>query len=299
MVTLDNGNTVTLTNVSRGDIAVSNIQTRDNGTEFADIAGQEPDATTTNVTEGQSALTQHDNSPSTNAILAVSGLLTLGVVSVGVAAYRHYVQKHAMKEEVKNRIQVGYERAIDRYLKQHPDKTRYTLTEEDYKNISGLKETQESILKQAQIPDIQHKFSYGASIGWAIAGALLAVGVVTFATLFTLGTGGLGLTVMIGGGLVGAFLLGGILKEAGANVAKKQTQDFVKKQIDNSENIRGITPQQQLEQEREVQLFSNQNLAQSKSNNIIPFPDSHQDVPSSYVMHDRVSDRKPGVFIQK
>lgn len=261
IISTGNGTVVILEGVTAGDISASNLDTVANGNDFSTFMDpQTPTSTTPGTTTVTNDSYSSSQTPSLTAIGIASGIASAGLISTGVAVYKHVQQYSIMKEQMANRMRLSYEKVIDHYLKEHPEKKRYNLLTSDYEHIAHSKGVKKYIMEHSGVDEVQKSFVSSTVNTWRISGALTAVGILTFVTLFTIGTGGLGLALMIAGGLGAALLVGGISGVIGGKVAEKQTVDYACKQLHNPSIQRGISAQHVLQSQRDREQFRRQHL---------------------------------------
>lgn len=293
VITRGDGSTITLRGVQRGDLSEDNISTVEHGSDFTTVAGAEPqyinspsnpEVDPNNPSGGQ----EQSNQYSESEIIALSvagGFASVGLVSLGVAIYRHVQARKDTEDTIKERVKSSYEKLIKAHLSNcNPPKERNDLTDEEYKKIAERPGTEEWILNDIHAGDIKEQFVGQVKTTWQISGGLIAFAAVALAVTLTMGIGAAALAAIILGGIGAAAIVGGTFGAAGKASAENKTHSMIRKHVRDPEIQRGITLEDGQRQEAKLEGMKEKVLSKGKEKG-----KSHQSAAATNEVGHKVS----------
>lgn len=208
-----------------------------------------------------------------------TGILSLGLVTLGIGLYNHYNERKAMQKRVENMVRDAYDqlltekaeaklKAIDdrEYTPEEIKKAKYELTQQEIDEATTGDKNRDKVIKKTEKGLLNEYKTFGDRIKhlWRISGGITAVGLIALAVTLTVATGGMAIGLSIGLGIVGALVVGFSTGALAQHAAKQDTSDFMKKALDNPELRKGNTKAREQAQEAEKEKLSNKVLGKSK-----------------------------------
>lgn len=185
------------------------------------------------------------------------GVLSLGVISLGLGLYNHWQSRKAMQEAVKNIIRDEYDVLLSdkakeklgkdspgkKYTEEEIQEAKYALTPQEIKEATEGEHNKEKVWERAAsgLSNQKESFVKNVQSAWRISGGITAFGIAALVIGLMVTPVGLMIGLTIGVGIVSALIGGAIAGKIASSSAKSSTNEFMSKCLDDPELQKGRT----------------------------------------------------------